>query len=169
MAQPSASPTPNVLKPPLASSLPAHVASPFFYPRKEFLRDHPRVVSSFALLTLAGTGFVRLYSFPDSVINGLRRLFDQHSLILTVRESAASHFFEFSLDGKPWANFKSLSSEKLIVAILAVVSAISAFGFYRLAQGNLERRSVLHTLTQLLSFSRPSLSRPPSVVALSVP
>ncbi|TBU64978.1 hypothetical protein BD310DRAFT_296010 [Dichomitus squalens] len=150
MAQPSASPTPNVLKPPPAHSLPALLASPLFYPRKEFLRDHPRVVSAFALLTLAGTGFVRLYSFPDSVINGLRRLFDHQNLILSVRENAASHFFEFSLDTKPWANVKNLASEKLIVAILAVVFQ---YGYSFLSTIEYARE---HDDRIAIAFSRPS-------------
>ena len=118
MAQPSASPTPNVLKPP--ANVPPALTDPLFYPRKEFLRDQQRIFSSFSLLTLAGQGSVRLYSFPDSVINGLRRLFEQQSDILGCRETAGS-LFEFTLDTKPWANIRSLSAERLIVSILSVL------------------------------------------------
>ncbi|KAI0724463.1 hypothetical protein C8T65DRAFT_563225 [Cerioporus squamosus] len=121
MAQPPASPTPNVLKPPLAVSPPSNIPNLLFHPRKEFLRDLPRVVSSFSLLTLAGQGLVRLYSFPDSVINGLRRLFDQQRSIVAVRENTANNFFEFSLEHKPWSNVKSLEAEKLIISILSVI------------------------------------------------
>ncbi|RPD82644.1 hypothetical protein L226DRAFT_565203 [Lentinus tigrinus ALCF2SS1-7] len=121
MAQPPASPTPNVLKPPIALSPPSNVPNLLFHPRKEFLRDLPRVVSSFSLLTLAGQGLVRLYSFPDSVINGLRRLFDQQRSIVGVRENTANNFFEFSLEHKPWSNVKSLEAEKLILSILSVI------------------------------------------------
>lgn len=119
MAQPPASPTPNVLKPPITLSPPSN--NLLFHPRKEFLRDLPRVVSSFSLLTLAGPGFVRLYSFPESVINGLRRLFDQQRSIVAVRENTANNFFEFSLEHKPWNNVKSLEAEKLILSILSVI------------------------------------------------
>ncbi|RDX55954.1 hypothetical protein OH76DRAFT_1396302 [Lentinus brumalis] len=121
MAQPPASPTPNVLKPPLTVSPPSNVPNLLFHPRKEFLRDLPRVVSSFSLLTFAGQGLVRLYSFPDSVINGLRRLFEQQRNIVAVRENIAHNFFEFSLEHKPWSNVKSLEAEKLIISILSVI------------------------------------------------
>ena len=150
MAQPAASPTPNVLTPPLASSVPPHVANSLFYPRKEFLRDNQRVLSSFSLLTLAGQGFVRLYGFPDSVVNGMRRLFDHHKLILGCRESAANHFFEFSLENKPWVNVKSLPSEKLIVSILTV---IFQYGYTFLSTIEYAREQDDRIA---LAFSRPS-------------
>lgn len=91
-----------------------------FIPRKEFIKDH-RVASSFSLLALSGTGFVRLYSFSATIVSALRRLFDQKSLITGVREHAPKHFFEFALDGKPWGRAKSITSEKLIIDILTVI------------------------------------------------
>lgn len=150
MAQPAASPTPNVLKPPLASPLPPHLANSLFYPRKEFLPHEPRVPSSFSLLTLAGQGFVRLYGFPTSVIDGLRRLFDNLLLTLDVRENVTNHFFEFLLDKKPWANIKSLTSERLIVAIFSV---IFQHGFSFLSTIDYARE---HDDRVAIAFSRPS-------------
>ncbi|KAM5535383.1 hypothetical protein V8D89_010905 [Ganoderma adspersum] len=150
--QPAASPTPNVLKPPLPSLLPPHLANsqPLFYPRKEFLPHEPRVPSSFSLLTLAGHGFVRLYGFPPSVINALRRLFDNLFLTLDVRENVTNHFFEFSLDKKPWSNIKSLASERLIVAIFSV---IFQHGFSFLSTIEYARE---HDDRVAIAFSRPS-------------
>ncbi|KZT74703.1 hypothetical protein DAEQUDRAFT_807040 [Daedalea quercina L-15889] len=113
-AQLSKQPAPNI---PNANSPPV-VAQ--FTPRKEFIRDQ-RVISSFALLALSGANLVRLYSFPGPVISALRRLFDQQDLIVSVREHAHKHFFEFTLDRRPWASPKSVESEKLIVAILSAV------------------------------------------------
>ena len=118
MAQPPASPTPNVLKPSL--TVPGN-PNPLFYPRKEFIRDQQRPVSTFGLLTLAGQNHVRLYSFPNSVVNGLRHLFEQQAPIDSFRESPSNHFFEFTLEDKPWANIKTLASEKLILSILTVI------------------------------------------------
>ena len=150
--QPAASPTPNVLKPPLASLLPPHLADsqPFFYPRKEFLPHEPRVPSSFSLLTLASHGLLRLYGFPPSVINALRRLFDNLCLTLDVRENVTNHFFEFSLDKKPWSNIKSLASERLIVAIF---STIFQLGFSFLSTIEYARE---HDDRVAIAFSRPS-------------
>ncbi len=91
-----------------------------FIPRKEFIKDH-RVTSSFSLLALSGSGLVRLYSFSAAVVAALRRLFDQKNLLTAVRERAPKHFFEFVLEGKPWSNAKSITSEKLIIDILAVI------------------------------------------------
>ncbi|KAI1797796.1 hypothetical protein LXA43DRAFT_969011 [Ganoderma leucocontextum] len=159
MAQLAASPTPNVLKPPPPALLPAHLANSLFYPRKEFLPNQPRVPSSFSLLTLAGHGFVRLYGFPPSVINGLRRLFDNLTLTLDVRENVTNHFFEFSLDKKPWANIKSLASERLIVAIFSV---IFQHGYSFLSTIDYARE---HDDRVAIAFSRPS----PAPVNSSLP
>ena len=91
-----------------------------FTPRKEFIRDQ-RVISSFHLLTLSSSNLVRLYSFPGPVRSALRRVLDQHNLIVTVREDASKQYFEFALDRRPWASPKSVDSEKLIVAILGTI------------------------------------------------
>ncbi|KAI0704891.1 hypothetical protein BC835DRAFT_706030 [Cytidiella melzeri] len=104
-----------------ASSQTGLVTSPAnFIPRKEFIKDH-RTTSSFALLALSGPNLVRLYSFTGTVISGLRRLLHQKELFAGEREHTPKHFFEFTLEGKPWTNTKSITSEKLIVDILTVV------------------------------------------------
>ncbi|KAI0669986.1 hypothetical protein C8Q78DRAFT_976529 [Trametes maxima] len=151
MTQPSPLPTPNVFKPVLIPPSPTvQTNNPFlFYPRKEFIRDQ-RIVSSFSLLTLAGPGFVRLYSFPNSVVNGLRRLFDNHGTIVACRENPTTHFFEFSLDQKPWANIKSIASERLIVGIFSV---IFQFGYSFLSTVEYGRE---HDDRIAIAFSRPS-------------
>lgn len=114
-AAPVGQPKPPI---PLNALMNSANAAQSFTPRKEFLRDHQQqVISSFALLSFAGAGFVRLYRFPSTVISGLRHVFDQNHLISSVREHAEKNFFEFTLSGKPWANHKTLDSERLIVSI----------------------------------------------------
>lgn len=108
-------PPPNIAPPNAPPNAPSQ-----FTPRKEFIRDQ-RVISSFALLALSGANLVRLYSFTGLVISALRRVLDQHDLIVTVREDATKHCFEFALDRRPWASPKSVDSEKLIVAILGAI------------------------------------------------
>lgn len=108
-------PSPNIPTASASLNVPSQ-----FTPRKEFIRDQ-RVISSFALLALSGANLVRLYSFPGTVISALRRVLDQHDLIVTVREDASKHCFEFALDRRPWASPKSVDSEKLIVAILGAI------------------------------------------------
>ncbi|OSD03518.1 hypothetical protein PYCCODRAFT_1365624 [Trametes coccinea BRFM310] len=149
MAQPSPLPMPNVLKPPLPPSPTLQTHNPLFYPRKEFIRDQ-RIVSSFSLLTLAGPGFVRLYNFPNSVVNGLRRLFELHKLIVACKENQTTHFFEFSLDQKPWVNVKSITSEKLIVSIFSV---IFQYGYSFLSTVEYGRE---HDDRIAIAFSRPT-------------
>ncbi|KAI0361719.1 hypothetical protein OH77DRAFT_1390489 [Trametes cingulata] len=156
MAQPSPLPTPNVLKPPAP---PLHLLNPMFYPRKEFIRDQ-RIVSSFALLTLASNGLVRLYNFPNSVVNGLRRLFDLHSLIISCRENPTTHFFEFSLDQKPWANLKNIMTEKLIVGIFSV---IFQYGYSFLSTIEYGRE---HDDRVAIAFSRPTTAPASSAIPI---
>ncbi|OBZ79983.1 hypothetical protein A0H81_00707 [Grifola frondosa] len=132
-----------------------------FTPRKEFIREQ-RVISTFSLLTLSGTGAVRLYSFPAAVISALRRLFDHQNLIVSVREHASNNFFEFSLDRRPWANIKKLESEKLIVGI---VSLILQHGYSFLSTIDYGRE---HDDCIAIAFSKP-LSVPPSSSAIPLP
>ncbi|CDO72326.1 hypothetical protein BN946_scf184977.g23 [Trametes cinnabarina] len=149
MAQPPSLPTPNVFKPPLPPSPSLQTHNPLFYPRKEFIRDQ-RIVSSFSLLTLAGAGFVRLYNFPNSVVNGLRRYFEPHKLILSCRENPTTHFFEFSLDQKPWVNVKSITSERLIIGIFSV---IFQYGYSFVSTVEYGRE---HDDRVAITFSRPT-------------
>lgn len=118
MAIPSPSPH---LKPPVPpiSIVPSTASNSQFTPRKEFIRDQ-RVLSSFSLLSLANSGDVRLYGFPATVINALRRLFE-HTRIIRVREVESTNFFEFTLGGKPWAKSKSPTTDKILVDILAIL------------------------------------------------
>ena len=95
-------------------------AEPSFTPRKEFLRIPPTVPDSFALLALSSANCIRLYSFPASVVDALRQLF-QPSSLLSSREDLPQDLYEFTLDGKPWANPKAVSTEKLLLDILAII------------------------------------------------
>ncbi|KAH9857860.1 hypothetical protein C2E23DRAFT_880556 [Lenzites betulinus] len=160
MAQPSHIPTPNVFKPPLPPSPTLQTTHPsLFYPRKEFIRDQ-RIISSFSLLTLAGNGFVRLYSFPNSVINGLRRFFDAHGLIVACRENPTTHFFEFALDQKPWANVKNIMSEKLVVGIFSI---FLQFGYSLLSTIEYGRE---HDDRIAIAFSRPTTAPASSAIPI---
>ena len=93
---------------------------PSFTPRKEFLRIPIAAPDSFALLALSSANYIRLYSFPAPVVDALRQLFEQ-SIILSSREDLPLGLYEFALDGKPWANAKAVSTEKLLLDILAVI------------------------------------------------
>ncbi|KAF8167936.1 hypothetical protein B0H34DRAFT_38332 [Crassisporium funariophilum] len=92
-----------------------------FTPRKEFIREQSQAPNSFALLALSSSNCIRLYSFGPPVISSLRRLFEQLSIILSSREDSEQSLCEFSLDGKPWANPKSVATEKLLLDIIAVI------------------------------------------------
>ena len=94
---------------------------PSFTPRKEFLRIPLAAPDSFALLALSSANYIRLYSFPASVVDALRQLFEQLSIILSSREDAPQGLYEFALDGKPWANPKAVYTEKLLLDILAII------------------------------------------------
>lgn len=89
-------------------------------PRKEFIKDH-RVASSFSLLALSGSSLVRLYSFSSALLAALRKFFEQRRILARARDDAPSHFVEYTLEGKPWSKPKSITTEKLVVDILAIV------------------------------------------------
>lgn len=92
-----------------------------FMPRREFIRDD-RVPSTFAILTLSSSSFIRLFGFPQPFISALRRLLlEKGRLAAGFREDIAQNFCEFTIEGKPWGNPKSVASEKLLVDILAVL------------------------------------------------
>ena len=97
------------------------MTEPTFKPRKEFLRIPFPAPDSFALLALSSSNCIRLYSFPASVVDALRSLFEQLSIILSSREDLPQSICEFALDGKPWSNAKSVSTEKLLLDVLAVI------------------------------------------------
>lgn len=92
-----------------------------FTPRKEFVRQQKFASNSFALLAVAQTGFIRFYSFPRSVISSLRRLFEERQIIAGFREDETQNLCEFNLEGKPWANSKSVATENLLIDIIAII------------------------------------------------
>lgn len=92
-----------------------------FVPRKEFIRDQHTNPNYFALLALSSSNSIRLYSFAPAAIHAFRHLFEERGIILASREDTENKFFEFSLDGKPWAYPKAVTTEKLLLDILAVI------------------------------------------------
>lgn len=91
-----------------------------FSPRREFVRES-HVISSFALLSIAGAGSVRLTSFRREIINALRMCFISRGILRSLKEDKILCVFEFSLINKPWASSKNIESEKLFVDILAII------------------------------------------------
>ncbi|KAL4068213.1 hypothetical protein V8B97DRAFT_2104992 [Scleroderma yunnanense] len=122
-----------------------------FVPRKEFIRDQ-RTISDFALLTVSGSSFIRLYSFPPDVIGDLRRLFDHFYLNDTSREDASQKLCEFQLLGKPWSSPKSARTERILLDILTV---IYKYGYSIVSTINYGRERDDRVA---ISFSRPSAS-----------
>lgn len=92
-----------------------------FTPRKEFIRQQKVTSNTFALLAVAQTSFIRFYSFPPSVIVSLRRLFENRSILAAFRQDGTHNLCEFTLEGKPWANTKSVATEKLLIDIIAII------------------------------------------------
>ena len=92
-----------------------------FTPRREFIKHEPAQAYQFTLLALSSTNCIRLYAFSPPAVAALRRLFDGNYHLLSFREDAVQNMCEFALDGKPWANPKSVPTERLLVDIIAVV------------------------------------------------
>ena len=93
-------------------------AEPSVIPRMD-LRIPLPPRDSYSLLALSSTNCIRLYAFPESVIDALRHLF-KLSAILSSRDDLPQGLYEFTLNGKPWANPKAVSTEKLLLDILAI-------------------------------------------------
>ena len=91
-----------------------------FSPRREFVRES-HVISSFALLSVAGSGSVRLTSFRREIIHALRMYLLERQLFRGYKEDKALCVFEFSLHNKPWTNSKNVESEKLFIDILTII------------------------------------------------
>ncbi len=130
-------------------------ASPFI-PRKEFLQGPKHIKNSFSLLAISGPNCVRLYSFTADAVQTLRRVLEHYAPILTAREDPQNSLSEFSLDKKPWANPKSVPSEKLLVDILVAVyqcgyTYLSTVDYGREADDRL-----------VMAFSKPEPITPPS-------
>ena len=92
-----------------------------FTPRKEFLRQTSHPLNSFSLLTFSSSSLVRLYSFPPPVVTTLRRLLQHRKSVSAYREEPFHGYCEFTLVGKPWSRAKSVTSERLVLNVLAVV------------------------------------------------
>ncbi|GLB36319.1 hypothetical protein LshimejAT787_0306070 [Lyophyllum shimeji] len=125
---------------------------PGFVPRKEFIREQKPALNSFAIVAIAASSCVRLYSFPPSVVTTLRTLLESQKLLAAFREDVIQNLCEFVLDGKPWASPKSVKAEKLLLDILAVVyhcgyTYLSSLDYGRESDDRLA-----------MAFSRPSAS-----------
>jgi len=128
---------------------------PPFVPRREFLQGPKHIKNSFSLLAISGPNCVRLYSFATDAVQTLRRVLEQYAPILTAREDLPNSLSEFSLDKKPWANPKSVPSEKLLVDILVAVyqcgyTYLSTLDYGREADDRL-----------VMAFSKPEPMAPP--------
>lgn len=146
---------PSIQRPPCAvmhtsSSLNSRPESGFV-PRKEFIRENKSAPNSFALLAIASSNCLRLYSFPDTVIASLRRLFESLNILVLFREDLAHNLCEFSLDGKPWGNPKVVATEKLLVDILAIIYQC---GYAYLSTLDYGRE---HDDRLAIAFSKPSI------------
>lgn len=154
-------PVQSLQQPTLAPNATSISGAPQFTPRREFIRDTNRVASSFSLLALSGSSFVRLYSFSDTTVSSLRRLFTQKRLVVSVRQHTPKNFYEFTLEGKPWNNAKSITSEKLIIDILSVIFYSGYFYLSTIDYGREQDDKLA------IAFSKPKLY-PNSSTALPV-
>ncbi|KAL1748892.1 hypothetical protein HDZ31DRAFT_28473 [Schizophyllum fasciatum] len=121
-----------------------------FTPRKEFIRSPKPIPNVFSLLAVSASNCIRLYSFPLSFIVALRRLLEQQTSITEYREDVQNSMCEFVLEGKPWANPKSVAAERLLVHILAAIyqqgyAFLSVIDYGREADDRL-----------VMAFSKPS-------------
>jgi len=140
-----------------------------FTPRKEFIKDQPTPLSSFALLTFSGASSVRLFSFALPVISTFKRLFEQRDLLLSFREDSQQSLYEFTLDGRPWANSKSVTSEQLILDIFSLLfqcgyGYLSTIDYGREPDDRLA--IVFSRPTNLTSASRSGTPLPPASLQL---
>ena len=94
---------------------------PTFTPRQEFIREQRRTLHSFCLLALSSSNSVRLSAFPPPVVAALQRLFERTGVITSFHSNSPLDLCEFVLDGKPWANPKSVNSEKLLIDIISTL------------------------------------------------
>lgn len=127
-----------------------------FTPRKEFIREQKPPPNSFALLAITGSAFIRLYSFPIQVIDAFRHLLEHNGILLAFREDIPQNLYEFSLNGKPWANAKSVATEKLLLDLVAIVYQC---GFIYLSALDYGRE---HDDRLVMAFSRPDILYAPS-------
>jgi len=134
-----------------------------FTPRKEFIREQKPAPSSFALVAIASSSSIRLYSFSLQVITALRHLFDQHDIRFVFHENVSQNFREFSLDGKPWANAKSVATEKLLIDLIAIVYQC---GYVYLSTLDYGRE---HDDRLVMAFSKPDIQHASSRSGTFIP
>jgi hypothetical protein len=127
-----------------------------FTPRKEFIREQRPPPNSFAVLAIASSSFIRLYSFPLQVVTSLRHHLEQHRILTAFRENVSQSLYEFTLEGKPWANAKSVATEKLIIDLVAVVYQC---GYTYLSTLDYGRE---HDDRLVMAFSKPDTLHAPS-------
>ncbi|KAJ7597209.1 hypothetical protein C8J56DRAFT_817590 [Mycena floridula] len=94
-----------------------------FIPRREFIREAGHAPSTFSLLAIASSNCLRLYSFPKPIISSFKSFFETNELLdgVGMRQDLVNNFCEFALVGKPWANAKSVATERLLVEIIALI------------------------------------------------
>lgn len=136
-----------------------------FTPRKEFMKELSAQTKSFSLLALSSSNCIRLYSFSPLAVASLRRLLEQSVHVIASREDTAHNLYEFALDGKPWANPKSVPTEKLLVDIIAVIyqsgyAYLSTIDYGREADDRLAM--TFSTLSNTPPTSRTVTPLPPS-------
>ncbi|KAF8649866.1 hypothetical protein AX16_005628 [Volvariella volvacea WC 439] len=102
------------------SSAPHSPPESGFVPRKEFIRD-PVTRHTFALLAIAGSNLVKLFSFPDSVSHALRMMLANQEYFKYYREDREQHMCEFTIHGKPWTSSKAFATEKLLMDIITLI------------------------------------------------
>lgn len=118
------------------------------------MRDQ-RTANAFSLLTISGSNFIRLFSFPVALIASLRQfLQDQQGLVTALREDVPKNLYEFTLEGKPWSSPKSVNSERLLVEIIAI---IYQHGYSFLSTIDYGRE---HDDRLAVTFSKPSSTAP---------
>lgn len=120
MAQLSPHKHPTSLNSSLGKSPFPSSSNPDFTPRKEFIRGH-RVTSSFALLTLSGSGNVRLFRFPQPVEDALHSYFHQRGILQYCRKDNSKRSSEYTILGRPWTVPRTIMAEKLIIDILTII------------------------------------------------
>ncbi|TFY80284.1 hypothetical protein EWM64_g3728 [Hericium alpestre] len=125
-----------------------------FVPRPEF-RPDDRITSSFSVLTLSGSAFIRAYGFPPPVAAAFRRHLELRQLILQYREDTAEDLYEFALHGKPWNNPRRIQSERLLIDLLSIIILQNGYHFLSTIDYGREQDDRV-----IMTFSRPNT--PPS-------
>lgn len=134
-----------------------------FVPRREFIREQKSTPNDFALLAVASSNLLKLYSFPTPAVTALHHLFEQRSMVNSFREDFTQNMCEFNLDGKPWASPKAVTTENLLLDILTQVCQL---GFNYLSTIDYGREQD-DRLT--IVFSKPTVLPPNSRADSSLP